>query len=214
MSATAKARSKKRLKDITRQMHQVTLEYERLSGDGGQVAKSKSFTFGDESLRRCQQDVNHHERDFRLVGGYVTPRREAASHTQLEEQRIERCRATAQRIRHLPVGFFGWVKTLKATSSQGHWGQGSHRLPVTPIALNELRTEVLKAAWYMEQYSSSAVICLTILMPVILDPHSGVIYNGLLSMSRAMSDVVVKQQARNQLAAETLPVDGFIARLH
>ena len=53
-------------------------------------------------------------------------------------------RSTARRARKLPEGWFGRVKVLRATSSQAHWGQGSHKLPRTPVALNTLRTDVLK----------------------------------------------------------------------
>jgi hypothetical protein len=186
ISATVKAKTQKLLKKKLKEVHAVTTKYEKATG--GEVSAKKSYTFGNDCLKDTLGGIDNHLESFRLVGGSLTTAECGAKHTELESTRIAKWRNTVQKVRRFPGGWFTKVKMMRATSSQAHWGQGTHTLPDTPIELQRLRTEVLKSLWNMDKYSTSPGITLTILAPVGLDPLFQFMYQGLCTLWRTMQD--------------------------
>jgi hypothetical protein len=212
ISGTVTASSKKRLREQVKKVHAVTKRYEEATG--GEISTGKCFTFGSEEVNGLIPDVATHLDSIRLVGGSLTTEERGCPHTDLENKRLEKWKTTVRRIRTLPVSWFSRVKMMKATSSQAHWGQGTHTLPNVPTELMKMRTEILKAAWNMDKYSTSPGISLTILLPVTIDPHFMYIYQGLATVRRAMQDPIIGDKVRRRFGEDPMRENnGPVARL-
>lgn len=209
ISATVKAKGPEELREEVRRVHSVVRAYE--ARGCGEISSDKTHTFGDDCLKGL---VEHHEEEFRLVGGFIRTEQSEGGTTGLERKRMEKYIATVERARKMPVSWEERAKALVATQTQMTYGQGTHTLSIKTDDLKKLRTKILQALWDTDFYSASPHIVFALLAPTQLEPQVAMRYHGLRTVARAMKDDKIASQLRERMGNKpTKAVDGPTARL-
>ena len=68
------------------------------SAGGREINAKKTFTFGDPCAEHTVADNVEHSQQFKIVGGSLVARKKASKQTEVEKERLGKCKLTAGRI--------------------------------------------------------------------------------------------------------------------
>ena len=203
---------KEEVRASIRQFNMVVKAYE--GARCGEINTKKTFTFGDPCAKHTVADDMEHLQQFKIVGGSLVARDNTSKQTEVEKERLEKWKATAGRIRMVPVSWKRRAIMLQATQSQAVYGQGTHGIANDLAELKKVRTTVMQALWKTECYSMSPLVTFALLTRIQLDPEFGVLYEGMRVVIRARRRPGIAETIRARMIAEPNRVrDGPMLRL-
>ena len=157
---------------------------------GGELNKTKSFSFGHECLQNSIDAAISHHDSFRLLGGSITYRSPNQSKaTAFGLTKLDKWTKTIKRCRHLPVTWSERCSALMRTRSQYTWGSGCHTLCTAKThedLIIKSRSSIMRCLLRRDQYIANPSMYFCLITPPSLNHLFDRVIDGLCTARRVL----------------------------